>query len=126
MADPLRLTKRLQSFRYAFRGIGEMIRSETNARIHLLASIIAVGAGFALSIDRIEWLFLTLTVAAVWSLESINTAFEALCDVVSKEHHPQVQRAKDVAAGAVLIAAIAALIVAGLIFGRRILALIAS
>jgi len=126
MADPLRLTKRLQSFRYAFRGIGEMVRSETNARIHLLASIIAVSAGFALSIDRIEWLILTLTLAAVWSLESINTAFESLCDVVSPEHHPEVQRAKDVAAGAVLIAAIAALIVAGLIFGRKILALLAS
>lgn len=126
MADPLRPRKLFQSFRHAFRGIGEMLRTETNARIHALASILAVSAGFALSIDRIEWLALTLTLAAVWSLEAVNTAFEALCDVASPDHHPQVERAKDVAAGAVLIAAIAALVVAGLIFGRKILALVAS
>jgi len=103
-----------------------MLRTEVHARIHALASIIAVSAGFALDIDRIEWLILTLTIAAVWSLEAVNTAFESICDVASPEHHPQVARAKDIAAGAVLIAAIAAIAVAMLIFGRRILALVAS
>ena len=118
--------KRVHSFRFAFRGIGVMLRTEPNARIHLIAALVAVCAGIALGLDRIEWLILTLTIAAVWSLESVNTAFEALCDVVSKDSHPEIARAKDVAAGAVLIAAIAAIVVAVLIFGRRILALIAS
>ena len=60
---------------------------------------------------------LALTIAAVISLEAVNTALEALCDVVSPEHHPAVEIAKDVAAGAVLVAAIAALVIAALIFG---------
>lgn len=126
MSDPLPLTKQLRSFRYAFRGIGEMLRTETNARIHAVASIGAVGAGVVLSIDRVEWLVLVLTIAVVWSLEAVNTAFESLCDVVSPGDHPQVARAKDIAAGAVLIAAIAAVVEAGLIFGPRVLALASS
>jgi diacylglycerol kinase (ATP) len=126
MANPLGFAKRLRSFRAAFHGIGEMLRTEVNARIHLLASILAISAGFALEISRTDWLILTLTIAAVWSLEAINTAFEALCDVASPQHDPRVARAKDIAAAAVLIAAIAAIVVAVLLFGRRILALIAS
>ncbi len=124
MADPVRLAERLRSFRFAFRGIGRMLRTEANARFHALASILVVLSGVALEIGRIEWLIVTLTIAVVWSLEAINTAFEALCDVASPEHHPEVERAKDIAAGAVLIAAIAALVVAVLIFGPRILDLV--
>ncbi len=101
-----------------------MLRTEANARFHALASILVVLSGVALEIGRIEWLIVTLTIAVVWSLEAINTAFEALCDVASPEHHPEVERAKDIAAGAVLIAAIAALVVAVLIFGPRILDLV--
>ncbi|MBJ18609.1 MAG: diacylglycerol kinase family protein [bacterium] len=124
MTDPHPLAKRLRSFRFAFRGISEMLRTEANARIHTLASVFVLCAGFALDIGRTEWLFLTLTIAAVWSLEAVNTAFESLCDVVAPEDRPEVARAKDIAAAAVLIAAIAAVIVALLIFGRPILALV--
>ena len=100
-----------------------MLQVEYNARVHALATVIAVSAGFFLGIERIEWVALVLTIAAVWSLEAVNTAIEALCDLVSPEQHPLVEKAKDVAAGAVLVAAIAALIVAGLIFIPRVIAL---
>lgn len=98
-----------------------MIRTEYNARAHLLAAALVVTAGLVLGIDRFEWMILTLTIGAVLSLEAVNTAIEALCDVVSPEHHPEIGRAKDLAAGAVLIAALAALVIAGLIFGSRLL-----
>ena len=125
MADPLQIKTRPASFRYAFRGLRLMLQTEPNARIHAVATIFALVAGILLGIDRFEWLLVLLTTAAVWSLEAVNTAFEALCDVASPEHHPQVERAKDIAAGAVLIAAITAVVVAVLIFGRRLLALLA-
>lgn len=126
MTDRIERNGRLETFRFAFRGIVTMLRTEPNARVHALATLVVIVAGAALGIDRIEWLFLTLTIAAVWTLEAVNTAFEALCDVASPDHHPQVERAKDVAAGAVLIAAIAAVVVAVLIFGSRLLGLLAS
>lgn len=113
--------RRIRSFRYAFRGIGTMLASEPNARIHALATGLVVAAGFGFGIDRSEWLAVALAIGAVWAAEGMNTAFEALCDVASPDHHPRVERAKDVAAGAVLAAALAALAVAALVFGPRIL-----
>jgi len=100
-----------------------MFQAEYNARVHALATVIAVSAGFILGIDRLEWVALVLTIAAVWSLEAVNTAIEAVCDLVSPEQHPLVKKAKDVAAGAVLVAALAALVVAGLIFIPRVISL---
>ena len=78
-----------------------MLRTESNARIHALATIMVVGAGLACGIDRGEWLAVTLAIMAVWSAEGFNTAIEALCDLVSTETRPEIARAKDVAAGAV-------------------------
>jgi diacylglycerol kinase (ATP) len=120
MAGRVHLRQRLKSFAYAFRGIGEMLQTESNARIHGVATLLVVLLGLVLRVDRLEWLALVLTIALVFGLEAVNTAFEALCDVASPDHHPRVRRAKDVAAGAVLIAAIAAVIVAALIFGHRL------
>jgi diacylglycerol kinase (ATP) len=101
-----------------------MFRAEFNAQVHALAALIVVASGLALGIDRFEWLILVLTIAGVISLEAVNTAFEALCDVAYPDFHPQVERAKDVAAGAVLIAAIAAAVVGILIFGPKLLAIL--
>ena len=103
-----------------------MLRSESNARIHALATILVVGAGLACGIDRGEWLAVTLAIMAVWSAEGFNTAIEALCDLVSTETRPEIARAKDVAAGAVLVAAIGAAVIGVLVFGRRLLALVVS
>ena len=126
MVDRLQLEKRRNSFRYAFRGIVTMLRAEFNARVHAVAAVIVVSSGLVLGIDRFEWLILVLTIAGVFSLEAVNTAFEALCDVASPDFHPQVERAKDVAAGAVLTSAVAALVVAILIFAPKLLAIIQS
>ena len=115
----------LQNFRYAFRGIATMLRTERNARIHAVATLLVIGLGLGLGVDRTEWIALTLAVAFVWAAEGFNTAFEALCDTVSPEFHPKVERAKDVAAGAVLLAAMGAFVVALLVFGRRFILLLA-
>jgi diacylglycerol kinase (ATP) len=117
---------RIQSFRYAIRGICSMLRTEFNARVHAAATIIVVAAGFAFGISRLEWLAITLSITAVWCAEGLNTAFESLCDVASPEFDSNVERAKDIAAGSVLIVAIGSIIVGLLVFGRRLLALLAS
>ena len=114
---------RFQAFRYAFRGIGEMLRTESHARLHALATIIVVALGLTIGISRFEWLAVVLAITAVWCAEAFNTAFEALCDVASPEFHPQVERAKDIAAGAVLITAIGAALVGVFVFGPPLLAL---
>ncbi len=123
MTRPLPAQGRLRAFRFAARGIFTMLASEPNARIHAVATVLVLAAGFGFGIERGEWLAVTLAIGAVWAAEGFNTAFEALCDVASPERHPLVERAKDVAAGAVLLAALAALAVACIVFGPRILAL---
>lgn len=101
-----------------------MIRTESNARIHAIATIAVIAAGFAIGINRTEWLAITLAITIVWCAEGFNTAFESLCDVASPEFHPKVERAKDIAAGAVLITAIAAVVIFLLVFGHHLLALL--
>ena len=98
-----------------------MLRSEENARLHAIATFAVVSLGLSVGLSRLEWLAITLSVGFVWSLEAANTAIEALCDVVSPERDPRIAKVKDVAAGAVLIAAITALGVAALVFGSRLL-----
>ena len=117
---------RIQSIRYAFRGIDSMLRTEPNARIHAAATIIVLAAGFGFGISRIEWLAVTLSITAVWCAEGLNSAFESLCDVASPEFNPSVERAKDIAAGAVLITTIGAVVVGLLVFGHPLLALFSS
>lgn len=98
-----------------------MVRTQHNAWLHAVAALIAVSAGFALGISNADWKWLILTILSVWVAETMNTAFEHLCDVVSPEHHDSVKVAKDVAAAAVLICAVGALIMGWLIFGPYLL-----
>lgn len=114
------ISARIRSFRHALRGIWIALSTQHNAWIHALATIAAVIAGFALRISRGEWLAVVLAIMAVWTAEALNTAFESLCNVASPEFHPLVERAKDVAAGAVLISAIGAAVVGLLVFGPRL------
>lgn len=120
------LVARIRSVRHALRGIGVMLRTQHNAWIHALATASVLAAGLALGIGPGEWLAIVLAIVAVWTAEALNTAFESLCDVASPEFHPMVERAKDVAAGAVLIAAAGAALVGLLVFGPRLLALWSS
>ena len=116
-------TARIRSVRHALRGIWVMLRTQHNAWIHAVASTAAVALGIALCISRGEWLAVVLSLMAVWTAEALNTAFESLCNVAAPEFHPLVERAKDVAAGAVLISAIGALAIGLLVFWPRLLGL---
>jgi diacylglycerol kinase (ATP) len=111
----------LRSFVYAGRGIRTMLASQHNAWIHAAATLVVAVAGFAFQITRPEWCVLVLAIMAVWAAEALNTALEFLCDVASPEFHPLVEKAKDVAAGAVLLSAIGAATVGGLVFVPRLL-----
>ncbi|GAA4018912.1 diacylglycerol kinase [Hymenobacter fastidiosus] len=121
-SSPLR--RRVASFGHAFRGVAAALRSEVHLRFHAGATVAAVGLGFYLRISRLEWALVALAIGAVWSAELLNTALEALTDLVSPEYHPLAGRAKDVAAGAVLVVALAALVVGLLVFGPPLVAMI--
>jgi diacylglycerol kinase (ATP) len=107
---------RLKSFSHAFRGLWTLFRDEPNARIHLVAAMVAVGLGLYLGITRMEWVAILGVIALVFSAELINTAIEQLADVVSPEFHPKIKKAKDMAAAAVLVLAALSIGVACFVF----------
>lgn len=113
---------RMRSVRHAMRGIWTMLATQHNARIHAVATVAVIGAGFGFGVNTTEWCVLILVMTAVWTAETLNTALEFLSDVASPGFHPLVKKAKDVAAGAVLIAAIGAVMIGVLIFMPYILA----
>ena len=115
-SDKFSLRKRIQSFRYAFSGLWFVLKHEHNFRIHLLAAVVAVLAGFYFDISTYEWLAIILVITLVLSLEMVNSAIEKLADVVSPEKNEQIKVIKDMTAAAVLLAAMASLVVAALIF----------
>ncbi len=108
--------KLYKSFGYAFEGIGNTILHERNMQIHCLATVLVVIFGFILKISMIEWYVCLVLFALVMSLELVNTAMEAVVDLVTKEKKPLAKKAKDAAAGAVLMSAIIAAILGGIIF----------
>lgn len=99
----------MRSIRNALAGLRHMLLTQHNARIHLAATVAAVAAGIGLRIAPEDWRWLIVAMALVWSAEALNTAFEHLCDAVAPEYREPVKRAKDIAAGAVLVCAIGAL-----------------
>jgi diacylglycerol kinase len=113
--------KRLNSFRYAFAGLAELLRSQANARIHAGFTVIVVAAGFYFNLTPVEWCLIVFAIASVFSAEAFNTALENLTDLVSPEYHPLAGKAKDVAAAAVLLTAIGAAIVGFIIFLPKVL-----
>jgi diacylglycerol kinase (ATP) len=100
--------ERLKSFRFAFAGLAFMLRTQHNAWVHLVATIAVIAAGVALRVTVGDWRWLIASITLVWLAEAMNTAFEYLCDAVQPEFHVSVKRAKDIAAGAVLICSIGA------------------
>lgn len=110
------LKKRIKSFGYAFKGIASLIRKEHNAWIHCTAIVLVTIAGFHFGITPTEWCIVVLCFGLVLAAEGFNTAIERLVDLVSPDFHPIAGDVKDVAAGAVLICAIAAAIVGMIVF----------
>lgn len=117
------LKKRKQAFGYAFRGVAMLFRNEAHARLHLIAAILVTVFGFIFRIDRWEWAAVILCIGGVFMAEAFNTAIEKLADKVSKERHPLLGAAKDLAAAAVLLFSLATLAIAALIFLPRLLPL---
>ena len=111
------IVTRYQSFGHAFRGWWYVMRTQRNAWIHGLVSIIVFGFAFWLRVSANEWAVLILTIAMVFTAEFINTAIEAVVDLASPEKHPLAKVGKDVGAAAVLISAIAAILIGLLILG---------
>ena len=107
---------RLASISYALAGLVALVRTQANARIHLAATVAVVVLGLAVRLAPWEWVSVTLAVAIVWTAEALNTGLEHLCDVVTREFHPSIKAAKDIAAGGVLVAALGAALVGAIVF----------
>jgi diacylglycerol kinase (ATP) len=121
MAQRFSVLARLNSFRFAFAGFAFMLRTQHNAWLHLLATVSVVALGFGLRVSADDWRWLIVAIALVWIVETVNTAFEHLCDVVSPEFHVSVQRSKDIAAAAVLVCAIASALLGVITFAPYVL-----
>ncbi|MBW8880068.1 MAG: diacylglycerol kinase family protein [Asticcacaulis sp.] len=107
---------RIRSFAYALQGIGFMLRTQHNAWVHALASIVVIVAGLTLRISASDWRWLVVAIAMVWVAETFNTAVEYVCDVVSPGYSEAVKHAKDIAAGAVFLCAVAAVLIGAITF----------
>ncbi len=107
---------RINSFKYAFNGIRDLFQSQINARIHAFFIILVTVGGFFFNISKTEWLLCIIAMAMVLAAEAMNTALEYLVDLVSPEYNELAGKAKDAAAAAVLILAIAAAIIGLMIF----------
>ena len=114
------LKKRSQSFGYAFAGIIRFFRTEHNAWLHLAATIGVILLGLVYGVTAVETAFLVFAIGFVWVAELFNTCIEKIMDFISTERHPKIQIIKDMAAGAVLLAAITALIIGIAIFLPKI------
>lgn len=118
------MNKRIKSFGFAFRGIKSAIISEMNMKIHIVIACMVVVSGILFHISTEEWLLCLICFGFVISMEMLNTAIECLVDLVSPEYHPLAGRAKDIAAGAVLISALFSALVGLIIFVPKGLLLI--
>lgn len=115
MGNFLRL--RVLAFRYAFAGWWYVLRTQRNAWIHTIVSLAVFVLAAWLQLPPRDWAVLILTIALVWITEFANTALEAVVDLASPEIHPLAKIGKDVAAAAVLIAALASILIGLLIMG---------
>lgn len=110
------LVARMKSFRYALAGLRFMLHSQHNAWLHALATVMVLALSAFVGLSTTQWCIIILCIGLVWSAEAVNTALEALCDVVHPDQHPKIKIVKDVAAAAVLLMSIAAAIIGAIIF----------
>src|SRR5580765_7875672 len=112
-------SRAVAALRYALRGVVHML-GERNCQVLALATLAAVAAGGYFHLSALEWCAVVLAITAVWVAEGLNTAIERLTDLVSPGFHPLAGKAKDIAAGAVLITVIGAVSIGIIIFGPRL------
>jgi diacylglycerol kinase len=118
------IASRWFSFRAALSGVAYTLRTQPNAWIEAAALVVVVAAGLYFRLLPVEWAILGVTIGSIFALEAINSAIEAVVDLVSPEYHPLAKIAKDSAAGALVFAVLGSLVVAGAIFGPRLVALV--
>ena len=111
------LQSRLAAFRYAFEGWWHVIRTQRNAWIHAVVSLVVLTLSFFLRLSTHDWAVIMIAIALVWIAEFLNTALEAVVDLASPQHHELAKIGKDVGAAAVLIAAVTSIIIGLLILG---------
>lgn len=114
----------IQSFKCAFDGLRYAVATQRNFRFHLVAAILVSAAAYFLKVSTTAWAVLILTINNVLVVELINTAIEVMVDLVSPEYHPLAKKVKDLAAGAVLLVAIASIVVGLVVLGPPLLQLI--
>ncbi|TAH63324.1 MAG: hypothetical protein EWM50_03105 [Gottschalkiaceae bacterium] len=117
----MKVRKLIHSFKYAISGIIYTLKTQRNMRIHCIVAVLILIISLLLKFNRFELLILCFSISLVIVTEMINTAIEKSIDIYTKEYHPLAETAKNVAAGAVLISAINAVIVAYLLFFDRII-----
>lgn len=119
---PLKFIRsRIQSFKHAFIGLWHVIRSQQNAWIHAVATVVVILLSFWFRLPLRDWAILLTTIAMVWTAEFLNTALEIVVDLASPDLHPLARAGKDVGAAAVLIAAISAVVTGVIILGPALL-----
>ncbi|MBE9912808.1 diacylglycerol kinase family protein [Paenibacillus donghaensis] len=114
----------LASFGYALQGIKYALRTQRNMKIHAAAAVVVVAAALWLHLSWLRWIVLLLAITLVMALELLNTALEAVVDLASPELHPLAKAAKDTAAGAVLLAAVFAVLAGIIVFYRPVMDLL--
>ncbi len=124
MKTKFSLKSRLYSFKHAFAGLRIVIKDEHNARVHFVATGFAILLGFALELEKMEWIALLICIALVWITELLNTAIENACDLISLDYNPLIKKVKDVSAAAVFVASCLALITGIILFLPDLLQLI--
>lgn len=113
--------RRLKSFVFAFQGLADAVRTQVHMRVHIVLAAMALGGCAYFDVAPWEWVAIVGCIGLVVGLELVNTALEYLVDWLSPEYHPLAGKVKDVAAGAVLVAAVCALTIGGIVFGPRLL-----
>ena len=116
----MNIMSRLRSFRYAFAGLRLLLREEHNARIHATITVLVVVAGIVLRVSPVEWGVLVICIGMVLSAEAFNSAIERVANYLTTERDDRIRDIKDLAAGAVLLCAIAAAGVGCVIFLQHI------
>ncbi|HEY5743516.1 MAG TPA: diacylglycerol kinase family protein [Terrimicrobiaceae bacterium] len=116
MSRRFEVGRRVESFGHAIRGLNYLLRSQHNAWIHAVLTLMAIALGFCVELAASEWCWIIVAAVLVWSAEALNTAVELLADTITKDFHPLIGHAKDIAAGAVLLSAIGASIIGVIVF----------
>ena len=116
----LTISARVKSFLCACQGLGAVVSTQPNTWYMGLATVAVVVAGFVFALSGLEWALIATAVFVVWIAEVLNSALEFLTDLASPEQHPLAKKAKDAAAGAVLLAVLFSLVIAAVVFGPKI------